>query len=57
MENKSVFQPNPDAKLVNQVREVLPYNHYAFRTERSYCQWILRYIHFLVQKLTRKICP
>jgi len=22
------------------------YHHYAYRTEQTYCQWILRYIHF-----------
>jgi len=27
------------------VREVLRYHHYAYRTEQTYCQWILRYIH------------
>ena len=46
MENKPVFHPNPDAKLMDQVREVLRYYHYAYRTERTYCQWILRYIRF-----------
>ena len=29
-----------------QVRDVLRYHHYAFRTEKYYCQWILGYIHF-----------
>ena len=46
MENKPIFHPDPDAKLMDQVREVLRYHHYAFRTEKTYCQWILRYIHF-----------
>jgi len=31
---------------MDQVREVLRYHHYAYRTETSYCQWILRYIYF-----------
>jgi len=31
---------------MDQVREVLRYYHYAYRTETSYCQWILRYIYF-----------
>ncbi|MFH1079275.1 MAG: integron integrase [Pseudomonadota bacterium] len=32
---------------MDQVREVLRYHHYAYRTEQTYCQWILRYIkHF-----------
>ncbi len=40
------FRPNPDARLMDQVKEVLRYYHYAFSTEKSYCQWILRYIYF-----------
>ena len=43
--NTSKFHPNPALKLMDQVREVLRYNHYAYRTEQAYCQWILRYIH------------
>jgi len=44
--DKAQFKPDPDLKLMDQVREVLRYNHYAYRTEQSYCQWILRYIRF-----------
>jgi site-specific recombinase XerD len=39
------FRPNPNLKLMDQVREVLRYHHYAYRTEQTYCQWILRYIY------------
>ena len=46
MENKPKFSPNPKLKLMEQVREVLRYHHYAYRTEQTYCQWILRFIHF-----------
>ena len=45
MESKPKFHPNPKLKLMDQVREVLRYYHYAYRTEQTYCQWILRYIH------------
>ena len=45
METKPKFRPNPKAKLMDQVREVLRYHHYAYRTEQTYCQWILRYIY------------
>jgi integron integrase len=31
---------------MDQVREVLRYYHYAYRTEHAYCQWILRYIRY-----------
>lgn len=46
MENKPKFHPNPKLKLMDQVREVLRYHHYAYRTEQTYCQWILRYIYY-----------
>jgi integron integrase len=46
MENKPKFHPNPKLKLMDQVREVLRYHHYAYRTERTYCQWIIRYIEY-----------
>ncbi len=47
MENNTPkFQPNPKLKLMDQVREVLRYHHYAYRTEQTYCQWILRYIRY-----------
>jgi integron integrase len=46
MKSQSKFRPNPDLKLMDQVREVLRYHHYAYRTEQTYCQWILRYIRF-----------
>ncbi|MBU0909643.1 MAG: integron integrase [Proteobacteria bacterium] len=45
MESKPKFRPNPKLKLMDQVREVLRYHHYAYRTEQTYCQWILRYIY------------
>ncbi|HEB51407.1 MAG TPA: integron integrase [Desulfobulbus sp.] len=46
MENNPGFRPNPELKLMDQVREVLRYYHYSYRTESAYCQWILRYIKF-----------
>jgi site-specific recombinase XerD len=46
MESKTKFKPNPDDPLMDQVREVLHYYHYAYKTEQSYCFWILQYIKF-----------
>lgn len=46
MESKVKFKPNPEYRLMDQVREVLRYYHYAYRTEVSYCSWILQYIKF-----------
>jgi hypothetical protein len=50
MKNKQKFRPNPDLKLMDQVREVLRYHHYAYRTEQTYCDWIVRYIRFFGAK-------
>ena len=33
-------------KLLNQVRNVLRLHHYSIHTERSYIDWIKRYVHF-----------
>lgn len=35
---------------MDQVREVLRYYQYGYRTEQTYCQWILRYIYFIGDK-------
>jgi len=43
---KRRFRPNRKLKLVDQVRHVLLYHHYAYRTEKTYSEWILRYIKF-----------
>lgn len=54
MENKKSkqkFRPNPKLKLMEQVHEVLRYHHYAYKTEQTYSQWILRYIHFFECKV------
>jgi hypothetical protein len=46
MENKPKFKPDADLKLMNQVRQVLRYYHYAYRTEQTYCDWILGFTKF-----------
>jgi len=46
MEPNKKFKPDPKLKLMDQVRQVLRYHHYAYRTEKTYCDWILRYIKF-----------
>ncbi|PKN77183.1 MAG: integrase [Deltaproteobacteria bacterium HGW-Deltaproteobacteria-10] len=45
-ENQQKFHPNPQLKLMEQIQDVLRYHHYFYRTEQTYCQWILRYIHY-----------
>ena len=34
------------SKLLDQVRDVLRTRHYSYRTEKTYIEWILRYIRF-----------
>jgi integron integrase len=46
MESNRKFKPDPKLKLMDQVKQVLRYHHYAYRTEQAYCDWILRYIKF-----------
>ena len=38
--------PNPKLKLLEQMREVMRLKHYSLRTERTYCDWVRRYVHF-----------
>ena len=35
---------------MDQVRQVLRYPHYAYRTENTYCDWIVRYIKYFGAK-------
>src|SRR5215831_812798 len=49
MVSTSVLPANPGSKpkkLLEQTRDVLRLKHYSLRTERSYCDWIKRFIHF-----------
>ena len=46
MENKVKFKPNSEYRLLDQVREVLRYYYYTYRTEQSYFFWMLQYIRF-----------
>jgi hypothetical protein len=49
--------PNPRAKLLDQVREVMRVRHYSIRTERCYSDWIRRYIRFHRMKLREELFP
>jgi integron integrase len=46
MENSKKFRPDPKLRLMDKVRQVLRYHHYAYRTEQTYCDWIMRYIRY-----------
>ncbi len=41
MENKPKFRPYQNLRLMDQVREVLRYHRYAYRTEQTCCQWTI----------------
>src|ERR1039458_8335899 len=47
--------PNPKLKLLDQCREVMRLKHYSIRTERCYCDWIRRYIHFHKMRLREEM--
>lgn len=44
-DNPKRFKPQ-SIRLMDQVREVLRYHHYALRTEETYINWILAFIRF-----------
>ena len=46
MESKPKFRPDANLRLMDQVKQVLRYHHYPYRTEKTYCDWILRYVKF-----------
>jgi len=46
MENTISFKPSQDKKMMAQVREVLRYYNYSYKTEQAYCSWIIRFIKF-----------
>ena len=46
MDSKKIFKPDPTLKLMDQVKQVLRYHHYAYRTEKTYCDWIVQYLKF-----------
>ena len=43
---EAVSPDKPKRKLLDQVRDVMRLKHYSLRTERTYCEWIERFIRF-----------
>jgi len=43
---REAFMPNPKLKLLEQGSEVMRFKHYSLRTERTYQEWIRRYVLF-----------
>ena len=54
---RELIIPNPNLKLMDQVREVMRVRHYAIRTEQSYCDWIRRYIRFHQMRSREELVP
>jgi len=52
---KPVLVPNPKARFLDQVREVLRFKHYSIRTEESYVQWVRRFIVFHGKRHPREL--
>jgi len=50
IKNRPKFRPNSDLRLMDQVREVLRYQHYAYRTEQTRCQWKFAIFIILLSK-------
>ena len=45
MDEPVTFRPSA-SRLMDQVRETLRFYHYAYNTEKSYVEWILKFIRF-----------
>jgi integrase len=49
--------PNPKLRLLEQVREVMRLKHYSIRTERTYCEWLRRFVRFHRMKCREEMLP
>ncbi len=49
--------PNPKLRLLDQMREVMRLKHYSIRTERSYCDWVRRYVKFHGMRSREELLP
>ena len=46
MKGKQKLRPDLKLKLIDQVKQTLRYYHYSYRTEQTYCSWIVRFLKF-----------
>jgi integron integrase len=49
--------PNPKLKLLDQIREVMRLKHYSLRTERTYSDWVRRYVQFHRMRARAEMLP
>ena len=54
MDEPVTFRPSAP-RLMDQVRETLRFYHYAYNTEKSYVEWILKFIRFSEKKHPREM--
>ena len=54
----SPLPPLRSARLLDQLRERIRYDHYSLRTEQSYVHWVRRFVHFLAHLVNaRQVSP
>jgi hypothetical protein len=46
MGHRSPLPPLRSARLLDQLRERIRYDHYSLKTETSYVHWARRFVHF-----------
>jgi hypothetical protein len=54
---KHASGPQPKKKLLDRARDIMRVRHYSIRTERSYINWIRRYILFHGKRHPREMGP
>ena len=54
---RGLIAPNPKLKLLEQLREVMRLKHYSLRTERSYGDWVRRFVKFHGMKSRTEMLP
>jgi site-specific recombinase XerD len=45
-QSQPAFEPASNPKLLDEMRGVLRLHHYSIHTERSYLEWVVRYVRF-----------
>ena len=54
---KCVHGPRPKQKLLDRAREIIRLKHYSIRTERTYLNWMRRYILFHHKRHPQEMGP
>ncbi len=49
--------PNPKLKLLDPMREVMRLKHYSIRTERTYGDWVRRFVRFHRMRTREGLLP